>query len=444
MGKMDRTKHAKVLSILEKRALRYRKTPVNDAQQNGRADCIDETGTVDTAGLTDDDSVETNLSDDWGLTPMQRGFLEAAGVSDELLRVHGLVPGSKQEGIVRLIYENLNGLNSRMADNEKLEKAREIIDDLEADIVCYNEHRLNLRHKQNRNGFSQLFRGGEAEIRTIAAHNVHESKEAGRIQEGGTAMMVFGPLIEKYDFEESGKDETGLGRLVVMTFRGANGMKTRVLSCYNACYNNKKESRMSYQQQRRYFITKEGDLTCPRTRFREDLVALLKKWRLDGDRLVVCMDANEDVYRKSIGKALTDPEGLNMREVVGDFTGGKLGATYFRGSKLIDAVWATQDLIITGACVMPAGFGVGDHRLFVVDIQASSMIGTNPPKIVRATSRRLSNKLPHVTEWYNRALEKLIVEHRLNSRMLEISANPDSEQVRRGMNGIDKEGNRST
>jgi exonuclease III len=355
-----------------------------------------------------------------------------------------LVPGSKQEGIVRLIYENLNGLNSRMADNEKLEKAREIIDDLEADIVCYNEHRLNLRHKQNRNGFSQLFRGGEAEIRTIAAHNVHESKEAGRIQEGGTAMMVFGPLIEKYDFEESGKDETGLGRLVVMTFRGANGMKTRVLSCYNACYNNKKESRMSYQQQRRYFITKEGDLTCPRTRFREDLVALLKKWRLDGDRLVVCMDANEDVYRKSIGKALTDPEGLNMREVVGDFTGGKLGATYFRGSKPIDAVWATQDLIITGACVMPAGFGVGDHRLFVVDIQASSMIGTNPPKIVRATSRRLSNKLPHVTEWYNRALEKLIVEHRLNSRMLEISANPDSEQVRRGMNGIDKEGNRST
>jgi hypothetical protein len=274
-----------------------------------------------------------------------------------------------------------------MADNEKLEKAREIIDDLEADIVCYNEHRLNLRHKQNRNGFSQLFRGGETEIRTVAAHNVHESKEAGRVQEGGTAMMLYGPLIEQYDFEESGKDDTGLGWIVNMTFRGANGLRTRVVCGYNPCYNNKQESKTSYQQQRRYFITKEKDLTCPRARFWEDLVALLTKWRMEGDRLVVCLDANEDIYKKSIGKALTDPEGLNMSEVVGTFTGEKLGATYFRGSKPIDGIWATQDVTIMGACVMPAGFGVGDHRLFVVDIQMASMIGNSPPKIVRAPSR---------------------------------------------------------
>jgi hypothetical protein len=148
IGKMDRTKHAKVLSILEKRALRYRNTPVNDDRETMRSDSIDETGTVETEGLTDDDSAASALSD-FGLTPMQKEFLEAAGVTDELLRVHGIAPGSKQEGVVRLIYENLNGLNSRMTDNEKLEKAREIIDDLEADIVCYNEHRLNLRHKQN-------------------------------------------------------------------------------------------------------------------------------------------------------------------------------------------------------------------------------------------------------------------------------------------------------
>jgi exonuclease III len=338
IGKMDRTKHAKVLSILEKRALRYRNTPVNDDRETMRSDSIDETGTVDTEGLTDDESAASALSD-FGLTPMQKEFLEAAGVTDELLRVHGIAPGSKQDGVVRLIYENLNGLNSRMADNEKLEKAREIIDDLEADIVCYNEHRLNLRHKQNRNGFSQLFRGGETEIRTVAAHNVHESKEAGRVQEGGTAMLLYGPLIEQYDFEESGKDDTGLRRIVIMTFRGANGLRTRVVCGYNPCYNNKQESKTSYQQQRRYFITKERDLTCPRTRFREDLVALLTKWRLEGDRLVVCLDANEDIYKKSIGKALTESEGLNMSEVLGTFTGEKLGATYFRGSKPIDGIW---------------------------------------------------------------------------------------------------------
>jgi hypothetical protein len=37
--------------------------------------------------------------------------------------------------------------------NGKLEKAQQVIDDLQADIVCYNKHRQNLQHKANRNGF---------------------------------------------------------------------------------------------------------------------------------------------------------------------------------------------------------------------------------------------------------------------------------------------------
>ncbi len=94
------------------------------------------------------------------------------------------------------------------------------------------------------------------------------------------------------------------------------------------------------------------------------------------------MDANEDIYhRKSIGRSLTNKNGLNMSEVAGDFTGKKLGATFFRGSKPIDGVWATQDINVTHACVMPAGFGVGDHRMFVVDMQETSVVGTSPFKV---------------------------------------------------------------
>jgi hypothetical protein len=31
-------------------------------------------------------------------------------------------------------------------------------------------------------------------------------------------MVLFGELIEQFDMEASGRDETGLGRWVVMTF----------------------------------------------------------------------------------------------------------------------------------------------------------------------------------------------------------------------------------
>ncbi len=58
------------------------------------------------------------------------------------------------EGVNRVIYENLNGLQSALSKNEKLDKARQVIDDLQVDVVCYyyNEHCQNLKHKTNRMG----------------------------------------------------------------------------------------------------------------------------------------------------------------------------------------------------------------------------------------------------------------------------------------------------
>jgi hypothetical protein len=73
-------------------------------------------------------------------------------------------------------------------------------------------------------------------------------------------------------------------------------------------------------------------------RFREDLVVQLQRWRDEGDRLIVCLDTNEHIYKKSLGRTLTDIDSLAMKEVVGDFTGKPVGATYFRGSTPIDGV----------------------------------------------------------------------------------------------------------
>jgi len=150
---------------------------------------LDETSTVETEGLLESDGESVCQSFE------MLEELEAREIVEELLEVHGVAPRKKADGIVRLIYEDVNELNSRMTDNEKLNKIRDVIDELEVDIAAFNEHRMNLRHKDNRNGFSQLFRGGEADIRSVAANNVHEN--VGRVQEGGTALLVFGALIEQ-------------------------------------------------------------------------------------------------------------------------------------------------------------------------------------------------------------------------------------------------------
>ena len=87
--------------------------------------------------------------------------------------------------------------------------------DLEADALMINEHRMNCSHKDNRNGLSQMFNGGECEIRSVAGHNVHENK-CGKVQQGGTGILLYGSLIDQYNFEANGKDNTGLGRWVSM------------------------------------------------------------------------------------------------------------------------------------------------------------------------------------------------------------------------------------
>ena len=89
-----------------------------------------------------------------------------------------------------------------------MEKAKEIIDDLEADAVMINEHRMNFSHKDNRNGLSQMFNRGECEIRSVAGHNVHENK-CGRVQQGGTGILLYGFLIDQYNFEALGKTKEG-------------------------------------------------------------------------------------------------------------------------------------------------------------------------------------------------------------------------------------------
>ena len=67
---------------------------------------------------------------------------------------------------------------------------------------------------------------------------------------------------------------------------------------------------------------------------------------------------------------------------------------------------------------MPAGYGVGDHRLFVLDVLTYSLIGQTPPQIIRSGARRLSTKIPLTKDNYTNVLENLVLSHRLTERMV--------------------------
>jgi len=206
-------------------------------------EAIDETGTVPCPIAGDDEESRLLVEDQ-----LRKEIRE---VPDYLQEVHGVPLGRKGEGITRLIYENLNGLQSTLSSkNEKLDKARRVIDDLQADVVCYNEHRQNLWHKANQNGFRQMFNGGEMDLQAITSHNVHET--VGKYQEGGTAVLSCGNLLQQFDPEGSGRDDLGLGHWTYMRFVGEDRIVTRVICGYFPRANKKKDSGKVYQQHCRH------------------------------------------------------------------------------------------------------------------------------------------------------------------------------------------------
>ncbi len=85
-------------------------------------------------------------------------------------------------------------------------------------------------------------------------------------------------MIDYYDFEGSGKDDTGLGQWVHMVFQGSDGIVTRVVCSYAPCVTSEKTRRSTYQQHRRYFMEKESDEMCSWRWFQDDLTTQLLKW----------------------------------------------------------------------------------------------------------------------------------------------------------------------
>ena len=71
----------------------------------------------------------------------------------------------------------MDGLQNRIGGNGKLQKMKDLADELEVDVVAINEHQIRIGHKMNRNGLSQMFNGGEAEIRSVMG-GIHTRKGA--------------------------------------------------------------------------------------------------------------------------------------------------------------------------------------------------------------------------------------------------------------------------
>jgi hypothetical protein len=114
------------------------------------------------------------------------------------------------------------------------------------------------------------------------------------------------------------------------------------------------------------------------------------------------MDNNKHTYDQPLGRAFADMSGLGLCKAVLHHTGTQTGGTFFRGSKLIDGLWVSSDIDTANVFVMPFGYGVGNHRMFVLDVTLESLIGKTPTIIICPALQRLNSKIPHCSIAYSK------------------------------------------
>ena len=254
-------------------------------------------------------------------------------------------------------FENIDGFGigdcEPLNKNKNLKYYNNLISRVDIDIFAGVESRLQWDMVPRSHCLHKLLDLREG-ARSCHSHNIHE--KFSMHQQGGTFLATNTVLGESV--KEHGVDETGLGRWSWMKFCG-RGATTRVVVAYQPCRTRKRAKNATAAQQRRYWRAR-NNYQCPRKLFRHQLLEQLRKWRTAGEKLVLLIDANEDMESGPLQKLLRDTD-LDMKDAVKQRSGLSGPATWARGSKQIDGVWVTPDLEVNSACFLPFYFGLGDH-----------------------------------------------------------------------------------
>jgi hypothetical protein len=122
----------------------------------------------------------------------------------------------------------------------------------------------------------------------------------------------------------------------------------------------------------------------PRAMFLLDLISLLRWWKAEGDKILLLGDFNKNVYTGHIAMALLGDK-LRMSEMCQQATGRPLPPTHSQGAKPINAIYGTSGIDCTAVALLPSRVGIGDHRVFIIDIMSGSILGDVFPRVVLAT-----------------------------------------------------------
>jgi hypothetical protein len=247
---------------------------------------------------------------------------------------------------------------------------------------------------------------------SIFAYNTTEPELEDKIQYGGVGIVTSSEI--KHSIVKRGKDPSGMGRWTWIRTAGKEGHHVRYVTAYRPCESG---GAGSVFQQHVRALGKNDDFRNPRTAILEDLTTAIHEWKLEGDHVILGMDANEDVRGGEIDLFM---QKTSMREVILELhSDSSPPATYNRNNlrQPIDGLWATPGITISRGGYLAFGDGCpSDHRGLWFDVEFSVAFGHSPPNLAPPQPKRLKAKDPRVVKKYLKAVKKLMTSSGFQSR----------------------------
>eukprot|EP00956_Cyclotella_meneghiniana_P034366 scaffold104037_cov45-Cyclotella_meneghiniana.AAC.3 len=153
------------------------------------------------------------------------------------------------------------------------------------------------------------------------------------------------------------------------------------------------------------------------------------------------MDVNDHVYKGRLPQRLGNRD-LMMTERFLTTNGFEAPNSYYRGTRPITGCFCTQGIDCVNVYASPHRAGAGDHRYWIMDFDAKSVLGAGYPHLVRPKGRRLKCVVKRTRVAYLRRLRKLTERHRMYSKMKALHDASDSvspRQLKIAMNKWDRE-----
>lgn len=316
----------------------------------------------------------------------------------------GSIPVERRPGTWRWVFGNINNLATHKVRNFKAHQLRAIKDKYDVNGLAFCEVGLDTRcfkPSETICSFLQL----EGTTKLAMAHNKYKPKIS-LGQQGGCAVIALGEVCQYAKVTKGAGDFRNLGRWASMLLSSHPDQRLRIVSAYNVGRPKPKGIKTVYQQILQ-FIQEQGLNCSPRKLMQLDFIEQLKTWLGQGDRIILYMDANENVFD---GPLCSQLAALGFTPMAHQLH-GKIPNTHVEGSECIEEIWASPGVEITGIQILSFHQSIGDHRTFLVDFTTRSAVGLFAHLIVRPECRRLVNSNRYCAERYRSLVEEQWCRH---------------------------------